>query len=100
MDRGVLTFGPHSGGIPGGRSCNYIDTRNGNTYWLSVIPCNSAVDMRNGNKFAFAVFLCDHGLLDMRAEKRYDHEPTAEELSADALAVCDKITWAVEPNAL
>ena len=98
MEKEVLTFGPHSNGVKGGVSCNYVDKRNGNEYWISCIPVHSAADMRLGIRYEMAVFLIEGGFLDLKGEKYYGEEPTAERMSEDALAIVAKVTESVAPN--
>lgn len=96
MDR-ILKFEPHANGIPGGLSCNYI-AKNGNTFWISCIPTNSAADHRLGIAYEMAVFLIEWGFMDNKKTFYYKEKPTAEQMSKDALGVCDGITEYFEPN--
>ena len=96
MDR-ILEFGPHKNGIPRGVSCNYV-SKVGNEFWISCIPTNNAADKRLGIKYEMAVFLIEGGFLDNKKTFYYKTKPTAEQMSKDALEVCDGITEYFEPN--
>lgn len=98
MDKGILTFGPHSNGIRGGLSCNYVDKMTGNEYWISCIPTHTAADLRLGVRYEMAVFLIEGGFLDLKGEKYYGEKPSAETMSADALSIIEQITESVNPN--
>ena len=98
MEEQVLTFGPHSNGVKGGVSCNYVDKWTGNEYWISCIPVHSVADLRLGITHEMAVFLIENGFLDLKGEVRYEEKPTAERMSKDALAIVAKITESVDPN--
>lgn len=98
MDKEILTFGPHSNGIRGGLSCNYVDKWTGNEYWISCIPMHDASDLRLGIRYELAVFLIEGGFLDLKGKVHYGEKPCAERMSDDALAIVAKITESVNPN--
>ena len=99
MEEEVLTFGPHSNGIAGGMSCNYVDKWTGNEYWISCIPTHTASDLRLGIKYELAVFLIERGFLERKGDMvRYGEKPTAEQMSRDALSIVAGITESFDPN--
>ena len=93
----ILEFGPHANGIHDGVSCNYV-SKVGNEFWISCIPTNSAADKRLGIAYEMAVFQIERGFMDIKKTFYYKTKPTAEQMSKDALRVCDGITEYFEPN--
>lgn len=93
----TLKFEPHNTGIAGGKSCNYV-SKVGNEFYISCIPTHTAADLRLGITHEMAVFLIERGFLDNKKTFYYKGEPTEEQMSADALGVCNSITEYFEPN--